>query len=104
MPSETYRLFHAAIVGRKQITCIYRDRYREICPHILGHTMDDEKALTYQFAGESKSGLPAGGEWRCLFLADVRDARIRDGAWFTGSSHESTQGCVQHVDIDVNWK
>ena len=104
MASANYRLFHAAILGRKQITCIYRDRYREICPHILGHSAGEEKALAYQFAGESKSGLPPRGEWRCLFLADVRDALIRDGAWHSGSRHSTTQVCVDHVDIDVNWQ
>jgi hypothetical protein len=102
MPSATYRLFRAAILGRKQITCTYRDRYREVCPHVLGHTDGEEKALTYQFAGESASGLPPGGEWRCLVLAQVRDAKMRDGAWHTGSRHTRTQACVDVIYVDVN--
>ena len=31
----------------------------------------DEKALTYQFGGQSSKGLPPGGQWRCLWLAKV---------------------------------
>ena len=87
---------------RKQITCFYRDHYREICPHVLGHTDGQEKALTYQFAGQSTSGLPPGGEWRCLFLEQVRDARIRDGVWHTGHRHTKAQACVDIIDLDVN--
>jgi hypothetical protein len=102
MPSSTYQLFRRAILTRKQVTCTYRRRYRELCPHILGHKDGREKALTFQFAGGSNSGLPPGGEWRCLALAEVRDARLRDGAWHTGHRHRQTQACIDAVDVDVN--
>jgi len=75
---------------------------RELCAVILGHSSGQEKALTFQFSGESKSGLPPGGEWRCLWLEKVGDVRLRDGPWFAGSSHTQPQGCVEAVDIDVN--
>jgi hypothetical protein len=75
---------------------------RELCPHILGHTKDEEVALTYQFGGQSKSGLPPGGEWRCLSLSKVRNAQLRAGPWHAGSSHTRSQPCVEVVDIDVN--
>jgi hypothetical protein len=102
MPSSTYRLFRAAILGRKQITCTYRECYRELCPHVLGYKGGQETALTYQFAGQSNSGLPEGGEWRCLALAQVHDAQICDGSWHTGDRHRTTQACVDIVDVDVN--
>ncbi|HVX30681.1 MAG TPA: hypothetical protein VHA53_09400 [Nitrolancea sp.] len=102
MASATYGLFRAAILGRKQIICIYQHRYRELCPHVLGHSDGQEKALTFQFAGESTSGLPPGGEWRCIFLAHVQEARIRTGDWHTGSVHTTRQVCVGVVDLDVN--
>jgi hypothetical protein len=97
-----YRLFREAILTRKQITCIYHQHYRELCPHVLGYKDGQEKALTYQFAGESTSGLPPGGEWRCLVLAQVHSARLRDGEWHTGDRHSKTQACVDIVDLDVN--
>jgi len=81
---------------------MYHGYAREICPVVLGHSNGREKALTYQFAGRSKSGLPRGGEWRCLFLSEVSEAELRDGPWVAGSSHTQPQGCVLEVDIDVN--
>ena len=102
MASKSYRLFAQAIVNRKQVVCTYDGRRRELCPVILGHSQGQEKALTFQFAGESSKGLPSGGEWRCLFLAKVRDVELREGAWLTGDSHKQPQGCVDIVDLDVN--
>jgi hypothetical protein len=104
VPSQIYRLFEQAMRAHKQIICMYGGYAREICPVILGHSEGQEKALTYQFAGQSRSGLPQRGEWRCLFLAKVTKARLRDGPWLVGSSHSQPQGCVQIVDIDVNPK
>jgi hypothetical protein len=102
MPSRIYDLFGQAIADQKQIFCMYEGYPRELCPHILGHTNGQEKALTYQFAGQSKSGLPSGGQWRCLWLAKVSDVEVHDGPWHAGSRHIQPQGCVETVDLDVN--
>ena len=103
MPSRTYALFERAMRRRKPISCMYGGYPRELCPIILGHSAQgDEKSLTYQFGGESRSGLPRGGEWRCLWLAKVSDIQLRDGPWIAGSSHNQPQGCVEIVDLDVN--
>jgi len=102
MPSQTYQLFEQAMRLRKQIVCTYGGHTRKICPIILGHSQGDEKALTYQFAGQSKSGLPDGGEWRCLWLAKVSNVQLRDGRWISGDGHSQPQGCVEDVDLDVN--
>jgi len=77
VPSPIYDLFAQAIAGRKQIFCTYDDYASELCPHILGHTKGEEVALTYQFGGRSRSGLPPGGQWRCLSLSKVRNAPRR---------------------------
>jgi uncharacterized protein len=100
--SRAFRLFHEAILQRRQITCAYQGQYREVCPHILGHRNGDEKALVFQFGGGSGSRLPRSGEWRCLKLADVSDIQLRKGRWHSGSYHRSTQRCVDTVHIDVN--
>ena len=55
--------------------------------------------LPWQFGGESSSPLP---QWRCLKLANVRDARARNGEWFGGSSHQATQTCVAAIDLEIN--
>lgn len=102
MPSATYELFREAMATRQQIVCSYGGRRREICPVILGHSGGEEKALTYQFAGETSSKLPPGGEWRCLTLSKVSEVELRDGPWLTGGSHSASQSCVEVVDFDVN--
>jgi hypothetical protein len=100
--SSTYDLFEQAMRSGKQIVCMYGGYPRELCPIVLGHSQGQEKALTYQFGGKSKSGLPQAGEWRCLWLSKVTDIQLRDGPWFVGSSHTQPQGCVEIVDLDVN--
>ena len=100
--SETFRTFHRAILDRKQITCTYKGAYREVCPHILGHSSGIEKALVFQFAGESTTELPPGGQWRCFELSEVRNVKVRDGRWHSGSGHSATQKCVESVYVDVN--
>jgi hypothetical protein len=100
--SAAFRLFHQAILERKQVTCVYHGQYREVCPHILGHKDGDEKALVFQFGGRSTSKLPHAGEWRCLTLTDVTDITLREGRWHSGSYHRSTQRCVDTVYVDVN--
>jgi hypothetical protein len=100
--SASYSLFEQAMRMRKRIVCVYDGHPRELCPIILGHSQGQEKALTYQVGGKSKSGLPRAGEWRCLFLSKVSNAQLRDGPWLIGSSHTQPQGCVQIVDLDVN--
>ena len=102
MESATYRLFAEAMAGRKQVLCTYDGYARELCPVILGHSRGQEKALTFQFGGGSSTGLPPGGTWKCLFLAKVCDARLRDGPWRTSNSHQEQQRCVEIVDFDVN--
>jgi hypothetical protein len=102
MASATYLLFRDAIIARRPIDCDYQGLYRQLCPHILGHTKGEEFVLAYQFAGESRSGLPPDGEWKCLRLAHVVNPRFGDGPWRTGASHRQAQSCVQDVDYDVN--
>jgi predicted DNA-binding transcriptional regulator YafY len=102
VPSSTYLLFRAAILGRKQVTCVYRGKRRKLCPHVLGFKNGRERVLAYQFEGESNSNLPPGGEWRCLHLDDVLQAGMRDGDWHTGERHGTAQTCIDIVDVDVS--
>jgi len=84
MLSATYTLFRNAILAEQQVVCSYDGRSRELCPHIIGtNKRREEVVLAWQFAGESSGPLP---QWRCLRLANVRDARARDGRWHEGAS------------------
>jgi hypothetical protein len=100
MPSPAYLVFRNAILAERQVVCTYDGRARELCPHIIGTNKEDEEAvLAWQFAGESSGKLP---QWRCLKLANVRDARARGGRWHEGGSHKATQKCVTGIDLDVH--
>jgi len=100
MPSATYHLFRNAILGEQQVICTYEGRHRELCPHIIGtNKRGEEVVLAWQFAGESSGKLP---QWRCLILANVKNARARKGRWHEGGSHRSAQTCVSEIDLDIN--
>jgi hypothetical protein len=100
MPSENYALFRNAILAEQQVVCSYERRRRELCPHIIGTNKNGEEVvLGWQFGGESSGKLP---QWRCLKLAGVKEARARDGRWYAGGSHSTTQTCVSNIDLDIN--
>jgi hypothetical protein len=100
MTSATYTLFRNAILGERQVICVYDGRARELCPHIIGTNKNGEEVvLAWQFGGQSSGRLP---QWRCLRLANVRDARARDGSWHEGGSHRTAQTCVTAIDLDIN--
>ena len=96
MPSATYALFRNAILAEQQVVCSYDGRLRELCPHIIGvNRGGEEVVLAWQFAGQSSGPLP---QWRCLRLANVRDARAREGAGTradrTGWSRPASAGSI----------
>jgi hypothetical protein len=100
MPSATYTLFRNAILGERQVVCRYDGRARELCPHIIGtNRRGEEVVLAWQFGGESSGPLP---QWRCLKLANISNARMREGHWHEGGSHLTTQTCVSYIDLDIN--
>jgi hypothetical protein len=100
MPSSTYAIFRKAILSEQQVFCTYDGRHRELCPHIIGTNKSGEEAvLAWQFGGESSGKLP---QWRCLKIANVGDARARNGRWHEGGSHKTTQKCVTVIDLDIN--
>jgi len=101
MTSQTYLIFREAVLKKKQVTCVYHGLPREICPHTLGYTNGREQALSFQFAGQSSSGLPPSGEWRCMKLDGVTNAVLRDGPWHTAPDHSRPQTCVKQIDVEV---
>jgi hypothetical protein len=97
--SRVYQRFAQAMRERKQIICSYQGLPREVCPIVLGHKNEEERALTFQFAGRSTGPIP---DWRCLVLSKVTNVELRDGEWFAGDRHTRPQGCVTEVDLDIN--
>ena len=102
MPSANYQLIRRAIEGEQQITCTYQGHYRELCPHIIGHTDGEERLLAWQFGGKTSGVLPAGGAWKCLDIAKMSGIAARDERRHAGSSHQKEQTCVRGIDLDIN--
>ena len=105
MPSMNFELIHQAMQSRKIVLATYNGYERAMCPHTLGYKNGREKALFYQFAGDSKSGLGEIGSpenWRCLFVEQLSDVRIEEGEWHTSSGgHMRPQPCVDDVVAEV---
>lgn len=99
--SMNYDLIRQAIIDGRQVTFTYQGYRREACPHVIGYKNGMEKALVFQFGGGSSSGLPIGGQWRCVFLSEVLDVKIAQGDWHTGNSHTRPQTCVDQIDVQV---
>ena len=105
MPSATHALFLRAMREKRQVTCRYQGHPRELCPIILGRSGIEEKALVFQFGGSTSQGpIPAPGEWKCLKLAEVENAVLREGKWHAGTEHSAAQSCMKMVEYDVNPK
>ena len=100
--SATYRRLREAMLQRMQVTCTYRGKYRELCPVVLGHREGEEKCFAFQFGGDTGSSLRRDGDWRCFFVNEMRDIRVRKGRWYEGDSHKRPQACIEIIDVDVN--
>ena len=97
--ADAYRMLRRAVRDRLQVTCFYDGRFRAICPHVLGTKDGRRRVLAFQFAGDSESGLPPGGEWRCMDVDGIRDAALREGPWRTGRHRHNPQHCIDAVDV-----
>jgi hypothetical protein len=105
MPS-VLDLIVAAIQQKLIVTATYQGRVRIMCPHVVGYKATKQhgqelNALFFQFAGESKSGLPPGGEWRCIHLDQLTNISTAPGEWHTAPDHSRPQTCVDHIIAEV---
>ena len=100
---STYAVLREAVLAKKQVVCWYQGYERSICPHVLGTKRGREQTLAFQFAGGSKTGLPPGGRWRCMVVAEIANATLRDGDWHTGDDHSRPQTCVDVIDVEVSF-
>ena len=99
--ASNYELIREAIMRRRQVIADYKGKRREMCPHALGRKNGREQALFFQFGGESSSGLPDGGQWRCLPVAELDSIELVEGEWHSQGGHSRPQSCVEVVDVEV---
>lgn len=99
--SDAYSIVRQAIIGKQQVIATYRGHRREMWPHVIGTKVGQRQALFFQFAGSSSSGLPPGGEWRCIPIDGLSDVSTQSREWHAGPTHTQEQTCVDAVDVEV---
>jgi hypothetical protein len=102
MDTDAYAILAEAINNKQQVVARYHDEERIFSPHALGTKGSIAHVLVYQFAGGSHSGLPEGGEWRCLNLDELSEIRLEPGAWHTAPNVFNPQTCLDEVDVVVD--
>ena len=102
---EIYRLLRTAVVQKRPLRATYDDRERWLCPHRLGRNHEGQlRALCYQYAGQSGSGLEAAGSpanWRCIAVEKLSRVELVEEAWRTAPNHSRPQTCVVTADVDT---
>jgi hypothetical protein len=98
---DAYELITEAIRAKQQVNARYHGVERVFAPHALGTKLGRPHVLAYQFAGESRSGLPEGGEWRCLNLEELEEIALRPGPWHSAANVFNPQSCLDDIDVAV---
>ena len=96
---DAYSLLAEAIGSKQQVAARYHDRERIFSPHALGTKRSVAHVLVYQYAGGSETGLPPGGEWRCLNVEELSDLRLEPGAWHTAPNVFNPQTCLDEIEV-----
>jgi hypothetical protein len=99
---DAYQILAEAIRTKQQVVAVYAGAERVFSPHALGTKRGAAHVLVYQYAGGSRSGLPPGGEWRCLDLAGLSELRTEPGAWRTAPNVFNPQSCLDEIEVVVD--
>ena len=84
MSSGVFETLRKAIETHHCVTIFAEARRREVAALAIGYTGTQRKVLTFQYRGDSNSGLATGGAWRCFAIDDVIWAKINDDPWHPG--------------------
>lgn len=79
-----FDILKEAIEKRRCVAMMAAGTHREVAPLAIGFKGGQKKVLTFQYKGESRSGLAPGGAWRCFPLEDITWAKIIDDPWQSG--------------------
>jgi len=99
--SATYKLIRQAMLDGKSLSLVYHGHRRSVCAHVIGKKNGRPQVLTYQYAGTSSSGLPTGGQWRCMIVDQIQRVEVIDGQWKTDHNHNQAQTCVDQIDVEL---
>jgi hypothetical protein len=82
---DVFDTLREAIEKRRCVTMVAEGRRRDVAPLAIGFKGAQKRVLTFQFKGDSSSGLAPGGAWRCFSLANIDWAKINDEPWQSGN-------------------
>jgi len=99
--SSAFVAMRDAILRRKPLRLNYKGRDLVVCPYILGHTLQEERALVLAVDGIGRQTRPERGEWMCLRLANVKDIEVLDQPWIEQPYLGRIQRCVDSVHLDA---
>lgn len=95
----SYSALLAAVRSKQSVTFTQGGHERRVSPHAIGRDNNgDLNVMTFQYAGTSSSGLPAGGQWRCFRVSEVSGVRTNGDLWRTASDHSRPNTCVTNPD------
>ncbi len=80
-----FETLREAVEKRRCVAMLAEGKWRQVAPLAIGFKGARRKVLTFQYKGESKSGLAAGGAWRCFAIDDISWAKIIDDPWQAGN-------------------
>lgn len=103
MTTTTYEIVKAAMLKRRPVRATYHGRPRVLCPHVLGASGDEERALFLQTGGESASGaVAADGSWRLMRLDRLElPSIVEDGEWRTAAGFRGYVDMIDEVEVDL---
>ena len=79
---DTLRL---AIEKHRCVTMLADGLRRDVAPLAIGFKGTQKKVLTFQFKGDSSSGLAPGGAWRCFLIENIAWVKLNDEPWQSGN-------------------
>jgi hypothetical protein len=101
-PPPAWAVLEEALVHKRRVRVRYGGHERTICPHVLGWKNRRPKVLAYQVEGTTSHGrLPPDPteRWRSMFVGDIDDAIIVEGAWQSGPNYTPTHNGIDEVAL-----
>jgi hypothetical protein len=81
---QIFETLREAIEKHRCVTMVADGKRRDVAPLAIGVKGAQRRVLTFQFKGESNSGLAPGGAWRCFTLANIDWAQLSEEPWQSG--------------------
>jgi hypothetical protein len=96
-------VLRTAIGEKRCLTGLYDGAVRHFAPHAVGNARDGTPAVfVFQYAGETKKGLPIGGQWRCFQLARLSHLRVNEHRWRSLSNYSlKRQNCLATIEVGL---